>query len=130
MSCETRKDKMMEECMQHVKLATFFKCIDIFKDYPYTHLLWDEQTKTCPVYVMGSEAVSLIDGKKYPIFRKNILDRVDDICKVEIGVYQIHSLAPLPREYTLKQRQLLYCEAKKIHESCLESNKNKEKAYS
>lgn len=126
---QTKKIKM-EECMQHVKLATFLRCIEISKDYPYAYLGWDEQTETYPVYVMENKVINLINGKMYPIIRETIVDKVDDICQIKIGEYQVHSLAPLPRDYTLEQRQLLYQQAKKIHESFLEKGKSKEKAYS
>ncbi len=103
------------------------RCIEIFKDYPYAHLGWDEQTETYPVYVMENKVINLIIGKIYPIIREAIVDKVDDICQIKIGEYQVHSLAPLPRDYTLEQRQLLYQQVKKIHEFFLEKGKSKKK---
>lgn len=128
---KTKKDKIMLECMQNVKMATLYRCERILmEDKPYVKIIWNEHGKKEPVYVNSDTVISLINGKTYSILKSSIMEKIEDIHKVRIGEYQVFSLEPLSSFYTEEQSILLYKNAKAIHEAQQKNVKNKEKAYS
>lgn len=122
-----KKNKDDKEYMQHVKMATLYRCDRILQlDIP-KKIEWNENVRKEPVYVDGNTAISLINGEEYSILKHSFMDTVQDISQIKIGIYQVVSLDPL--YCSSKVSEMLYREAKEIYNAKKENVNVKKKAY-
>lgn len=122
------KNKDDKEYMQHVKMATLYRCERILQlDIPRT-VEWSDKVLKDPVYIDENIAISLINGETYLILKHSLMDKVHDASQLRIGAYQVVSLDPI--YCTPEVKAMLYREAKKIYDAKKENNNVKKKAYS